>query len=208
MIQIGKKHCANKQNHNCDLIVLTGGPGAGKTAVLEILHRQLCESVAILPEAASIIFGGSFWRLSSGSAKMAAQKAIFFVQREMENLVIAEKSWLIGLCDRGTLDGLAYWPQKEQSYWQTFATTREREYAKYKAVFHLRTPSLEQGYNYQNPVRNESVEEAQNIDMRIAQVWKEHPNYFVIDSADSFVEKANSACKKIIDFIPPCCRHK
>ena len=208
MIQSGKKNCTNNNDDNCNLIVLTGGPGAGKTAVLEILNRQLCESVAILPEAASIIFSGGFWRLSSTSAQIAAQKAIFFVQREMENLVMAEESWTMGLCDRGTLDGLAYWPEEEDSYWETFSTTRDKEYAKYKAVFHLRTPSLEQGYNHQNPVRNESVEEAKKIDKRIEEVWREHPNYFIINSADSFVEKANTACKKIIDFIPESCRHK
>ena len=37
-------------------IALTGGPGAGKTAVLELARRLLCEHVHILPEAPGIVF--------------------------------------------------------------------------------------------------------------------------------------------------------
>ena len=40
------------------LVVVTGGPGAGKTAVLELLRHRVCEHVVILPEAAGIVFGG------------------------------------------------------------------------------------------------------------------------------------------------------
>jgi uncharacterized protein (DUF2249 family) len=43
-------------------IVLTGGPGAGKTAVLELFRAAVCEHVNVLPEAAGIVFGGGFPR--------------------------------------------------------------------------------------------------------------------------------------------------
>ena len=68
------------------MIVLTGGPGAGKTAVLEMLRKEVCPHVAILPEAAGILFGGGFWRLPTDSARAAAQRAIFRVQRELETI--------------------------------------------------------------------------------------------------------------------------
>ena len=58
-----------KISHDTGFVVLTGGPGAGKTAVLEFIRKVLCQHVAILPEAASILFGGGFWRLDSKSAK-------------------------------------------------------------------------------------------------------------------------------------------
>ena len=54
--------------------------------------KVLCDHVVVLPEAATIVFGGGFWRLESASAKMAAQRAIFHVQREMEYLVVGEKA--------------------------------------------------------------------------------------------------------------------
>ena len=39
--------------HEPRLLVLTGGPGAGKSAVLESVRRYVCVHVQILPEAAS-----------------------------------------------------------------------------------------------------------------------------------------------------------
>lgn len=192
--------------HDTSLVVLTGGPGAGKTAVLELIRKVLCEHVAILPEAASILFGGGFWRLDSTSGKMAAQRAIFRVQEEMEKLVLQEKKWSMGLCDRGTLDGLAYWPGSESEYFSTLNTSPEKELSKYKAVIQLRSPSLEKGYNHQNPVRVESPSEAARIDEKIHKIWKQHPNYFLIESTNDFIDKVQSAAKTIQEWVPNCCR--
>ncbi len=187
------------------LIVITGGPGAGKTAVLEMAKKVLCERVAILPEAASIIFGGGFWRLPSVSAKQAAQRAIFQVQIEMENLVMREHKWTAGLCDRGSLDGLAYWEDTESSFWEMSRSDIRKEYAKYFAVIHLRSPTDLLGYNQQNPLRTETALQSKAIDARIAQVWVNHPNYEVIESSENFLTKAQSAIKLISKHLPECC---
>lgn len=193
-------------SYNTQLIVLTGGPGAGKTAVLEFVRKELCEHIAILPEAASILFGGGFWRLESPSAKRAAQRAIYHVQNEMQNLVLGEKKWALGLCDRGTLDGLAYWPNSEADFHATLKTNVETEFQKYKAVIHLQSPSAEMGYNYQNPMRIESAEIATKIDRHIHEIWKSHPNYFMIESTHSFLDKVQQATNQIQTLIPDCCR--
>ena len=37
--------------HSRRRVVLTGGPGAGKTAVLELVRRTLCEHLVVVPEA-------------------------------------------------------------------------------------------------------------------------------------------------------------
>lgn len=188
------------------LIVITGGPGAGKTAVLEMAKKVLCEHVAILPEAASIIFSGGFWRLKSDSARQAAQRAIFHVQVEMENLVIGEQKWSVALCDRGTIDGVAYWAGSPQSFWKMSGSDVTREFAKYLAVIHLRSPTDLLGYNQQNPLRIESAIQAQEIDDKIAQAWAGHPNYKVIENSESFLTKAQASIKAISKFIPDCCR--
>ncbi len=201
-----KQDCPCRVAHSCQLVILTGGPGAGKTAVLEIARKVLCEHVAILPEAASILFGGGFWRLNSTSARKAAQRAIYYVQEEMESLVLNENQWATGLCDRGTLDGLAYWPTSESEFYEALNTNLEREYSKYKAVVHLRSPSLERGYNHQNPIRIESAEVAAEIDKKIHIVWKNHPNYSVIESTADFAEKLQQATKCIQAFMPECCK--
>jgi len=185
-----------------DLIVLTGGPGAGKTAVLEFARRILPDNVVVFPEAAGILFSGGFWRLDSLTAKKAAQRAIYHVQQEMQNLVTQENKWAVGLCDRGTIDGLAYWPNSDVGFFETLGTSREKEYAKYRAVIHLRTPSIAHGYNHQNPIRTESAEVAAAIDQKIHEVWKYHPAYVMIESKTDFLEKVHLAIQCIEKYIP------
>lgn len=182
------------------LIVLTGGPGGGKTAVLEMAKKSLNEKTVILPESASIIFGGGFWRLPSLSAKEAAQRAIYHVQREMESLVCQEYNWEIGLCDRGTLDGLAYWPGKEKDFWSIGQSSVEEEYSHYYAVIHMLTPDDLNGYNHTNPLRIENAVQSKLIDNKIASIWKNHPRYVEVPSQKSFVEKADMALKLIKKF--------
>ena len=202
-----EKHCnCSKMDHKTRLIVITGGPGAGKTALLEMAKKVLCEHVAILPESASIVFGGGFWRLQSTSAKLAAQSAIFHVQVEMEKLVIGEDKWAVGLCDRGTLDGLAYWPNSEGSFWEMSRSQAKQEYEKYIAVIHLRSPTDQFGYNQKNPLRVETAIQASEIDEKIAHAWAGHSNYEIIGSTENFLTKAQAAMKLISKYIPDCCQ--
>ncbi len=202
-------HCSgtNKKSFsNTNLVVITGGPGAGKTAVLEVAKKFLCARVAILPEAASIIFSGGFWRLESDNARAAAQTAIYHVQKQMEQLVHAEHRWGLGLCDRGTLDGLAYWPKDEATFWDMTQSQILKEYVKYKTVIHLKTPPIEHGYNHQNPLRLESASQAKKIDEKIAKIWSNHPHYRVIESSASFWLKTQTAIEYIIEELPECCK--
>jgi hypothetical protein len=187
------------------LIVVTGGPGAGKTAVLEIARRSVCRHVSVLPEAASIIFQGGFPRRLSESGRLASQQAIFHVQRALEASFLGEGQWTVGLCDRGTIDGLAYWPGTEEQFWKMAGTTRAEEYARYAAVIHLRTPSSVDGYNHENPMRIETNVEAQQIDLRLEQAWVGHPNRLFIDRHESFFVKATLALELIKSQLPRCC---
>lgn len=192
----------------CRLIVLTGGPGAGKTAILEIIRRSLCSGVAILPEAASILFGGGFWRRSSVAGRKAAQRAIFHVQREQERMILEEGEVPFALCDRGTLDGLAYWPDDEASFWRDLETGREAELARYDAVIHLRTPTAENGYNHQNPLRTEDADRAHEIDERILRIWEGHPNRRIVESTEDFLIKARVTLELIQGLFPACCKER
>ena len=50
--------CACAEPHEARRIALTGGPGAGKTAVLELMRKTLCKHVKVLPESAGIVRRG------------------------------------------------------------------------------------------------------------------------------------------------------
>lgn len=200
--------CEQTGSASAPLIVLTGGPGAGKTAVLELARKHLCDNVAVLPEAASIVFGGGFWRRDSVIGKKAAQRAIYYVQREAERLAIEEAASVAILCDRGSVDGLAYWPESAESYWKELGTTRECELARYSAVIHLHTPDNTAGYNLSNPVRIESASQAAEIDQKIMLAWEGHPRRFFIANNENFLEKARQAIEMIRVLLPDCGRGK
>lgn len=184
-------------------IVITGGPGAGKTAVLELASQVLCQHVAILPEAASIVFGGGFPRNTSGEGGRAAQRAIFHVQRELEALADATPPAIV-LCDRGTVDGSVYWSGAGDLF-ADVGTTLEAELARYDLVIHLRSPGRTRGYNHVNPLRIESAETAREIDARILDVWSTHPRRVIVDAHRKFIDKAEHVLEAIRAELPPCC---
>ena len=205
-LQVGSRICrCGRGQHATSLVVLTGGPGAGKTAVLEMARHCFCAHVGILPEAAGIVFGGGFPRHTTGPGLRAAQRAIFHVQREVETLVTEESQVAVGLCDRGTIDGIAYWPDQPEPYWQQFGTTLDEEIARYAAVIHLQTPAAEHGYNHDNALRVESAKEARSIDERIMAAWSAHPRRFVVPSSVDFSDKAMRALAIVRDELPECC---
>ncbi|MGE3958135.1 MAG: ATP-binding protein [Vicinamibacterales bacterium] len=199
------KPCDCVERHARRRVVLTGGPGAGKTAVLELIRLFFCEHVRTLPESAGIIFGGRFPRNHRDLVQQAAQRAIYHVQRELESTADADNAAVV-LCDRGTIDGSAYW-RGDGDLFTSVGTTREVELARYDTVIHLRTPTSAHAYNRDNPLRTESLEEAAVIDARILTQWSGHPRRFIVAATEDFLSKASHVLKLLRDEVPPCCRH-
>jgi predicted ATPase len=185
-------------------VVVTGGPGAGKTALLELARRISCEHVAVLPESASIVFGGGFPRLRDDPARSCSQRAIFHVQSELEALARGRKNTALVLCDRGTVDGLAYWPAGPGDYWAQLGTSHEKELARYDGVLHLEVPPAQHGYAT-TAMRIESPDEAASIDDRIAEAWAAHPQVERVASNANFVTKMDEATQALRRLAPACC---
>ncbi|HZT75918.1 MAG TPA: ATP-binding protein [Vicinamibacterales bacterium] len=199
------RSCPCHEPHPRAHIVLTGGPGAGKTAVLELVRHHFCHHVHVLPESAGIVFGGGFPRTPHAAGQRAAQRAIFYVQRELENAADAENAAIL-ICDRGTVDGAAYWPGPD-TLWSGVGTTIEDQFARYQAVIHLRTPPPDEGYNHSNPLRIESARQAARIDARLLEAWRGHPRRFIVEPEADFLAKARRVIDILRGELPDCCRH-
>ncbi len=197
--------CECSDVHERRRVVLTGGPGAGKTALLELIRQSFCSHVKVLPEAAGVVFGGGFPREDDPACRRAAQRAIFHVQRELEAAGDSHHPAIV-LCDRGTVDGLAYWPGSAEEFWTSMGTTLDTELRRYDVVIHLRTPAQEDGYNHQNPLRTESASLAAEIDARIARAWDAHPKRLFVESSSDFLDKAAYALEILRGEMPECCK--
>ena len=170
-------------------IVLTGGPGGGKTTAADLFRRELGSRVVIVPEAATILFSGGFPRSSEPGASRAVQTAIYQVQRNLEDVQSELYPERILLCDRGTVDGAVYWPP-DGDYFAAMGTTLDEELARYDAVVFFETAarggqSIEGG----NPVRIESDAEAVAIDHALRELWSKHPRFSLVPNASSFFQK-------------------
>jgi predicted ATPase len=188
---------------SCHRIVLTGGPGGGKTTAADLMRREVGNRIVIVPEAATMLFSGGFPRHQEFHAKRSAQNAIYHVQRNLEDVHSALYPDRILLCDRGTLDSSVYWPQDGNGdFFQSLGTTVDLELARYDAVIFFETAavgdlSIEGG----NPTRTESIAEAVEIDRRLQQVWSQHANYNFIRHENSFLKKLQVAIEKLTSFL-------
>ncbi|MDD9934002.1 MAG: ATP-binding protein [Myxococcales bacterium] len=184
-------------------VVFTGGPAAGKTAVLDVLRRHLAGGVAVLPEAATILFTGGFPRPKDVAGRRHVQQAIFQVQRSIEGIYGIEHPDVPHICDRGGLDGAAYWPGGLSRFLGAMGTTLDSEYRRYDAVIFMETSAYdEHAYPAENPYRTETPAQARKIDRTLREIWEGHPQFFLVGREVKFYEKVAScmlALSQVLD---------
>ncbi|HET9956782.1 MAG TPA: AAA family ATPase [Polyangiaceae bacterium] len=179
----------HRTNGRCR-IVLTGGPGGGKTTAADLFRREIGEGVVVVPEAATLLFAGGFPRSSEFHAQRSVQRAIYHVQKNLEDVQSALYPERILLCDRGTIDGAAYWPEAPTGFFDAVGSTLEAELARYDAVIFFESAavggiSVEGG----NPTRIESIEQALALDRRLRDIWAQHPRFVIVPHNPSFMKK-------------------
>jgi predicted ATPase len=183
-------------------IVLTGGPGGGKTTAADLFRREIGDRVVIVPEAATLLFQGGFPRSREPQTSKFAQTAIFNVQHQLEEVQAALFPGRTLLCDRGTVDGAAYWPGAPDDYFAAVGTTLHAELARYDAVIFFETAALG-GVSIEggNPIRNETIAEAVILDGKLRALWSQHPRFILIPHNPSFFNKIGvglAALQKIV----------
>lgn len=183
-------------------VVLTGGPGGGKTTAADLYRREMGDEVILVPEAATLIYKGGFPRSGDMTVKKAAQRAIYHVQINLEDAHASNPKSRILLCDRGTLDGVVYWPENPNQFFEQLNTSMEKELSRYDAVIFFETAavgglSIEGG----NPARIESLQEALTLDRRMKEIWSKHPNFVFIPNDLSFIKKVNNGLTELAKIV-------
>lgn len=177
-------------------IAITGGPSGGKTTLIEALKKEFGQKVKIVPEAASILYKGGFPRVKSYDGYFHAQKAIYATQKELEELACKTNPDELIVCDRGSLDSLAYWPDTEEHFYKNLNTNRAHELARYNWIIHLDT-ATEPDYDTTNVIRTENFHEALLLNEKVKQSWHGHPKRIIITSESDFFTKMKKATQVI-----------
>lgn len=193
---------SNIRKQKIHKIALTGGPGGGKSTAAELFKREYKDLISLVPEVATLLFKGGYPRVDSPLVVESIQSSIFHVQLNLENTYATLFPHHTLLCDRGTVDGGAYWPMGPDDFFRNMGTTLEAELAKYDAVIFFETAAaggltIELG----NPMRNEDQRKAIELDLRLKDLWSKHPNFVYIQNETSFLQKILAGIKAMDEII-------
>ena len=193
-------------------IVITGGPCAGKSTAMSWIRnafRQRGYTVLFVPETATELITGGVAPWTCGS-NVEYQMCQVELQLTKERLfaqaarTMPEEKILI-VCDRGVMDNKAYMSDEDFKAVQKALHGEAVQWRdSYDAVFHLVTAAngAEKFYSSaNNAARYESVQEAIELDDRLAAAWTGHRYLRVIDNSTGFEEKMRRLETEIAVFL-------
>ena len=177
-------------------IVLTGGPGAGKTVISRRLATEHSRRFILVPEAATQVYDAlqTRWDRLDLEGRHDVQRRIYRLQVEQEDRLAAEHPDKILLLDRGTIDGAAYWPGGPDDYWRDVGTTLDAELARYEKVIWMQTCAAVGAYDgdASNSCRFEDAEGAVESGELLARLWSGHPKLVRVDAFARLDDKVDA----------------
>ncbi len=183
-------------------IALSGGPGGGKSTAAELFKLEYKDFISLVPEVATLLFRGGYPRVDSPHVVENIQQSIFHVQNNIEDTYAKLFPHHTLLCDRGTVDGGAYWPMGAEDFYKTMGTTLKKELERYDTVIFFETAAAGGlAIDLGNPVRNEDQRKAIELDMKLKDLWSQHPNFVYVKNEPSFLQKILGGIKAIDELV-------
>lgn len=181
-------------------IVVTGGPGSGKSTIMDELRKR--DDLRCVPEVATIVIS----QLNIKPKKQLNIKFQKFVHRtqrlfeatSIQYAILERKKGI--LFDRGTVDGAAYLEGGVKEFEDTVKTKLEHEYSQYDLIICLDVPPADvyEAKKNNNPARSEDYPTACVLGNRIKEVWRNHSNFVFIPNDGGWDEKVRKV-KEAID---------
>ena len=183
-------------------IVLTGGPGAGKTVVAQAIVERHPDRFVLVPEAATQMYAilQTRWDRLDLEGRRDVQRRIYRLQREQEDRIFQANPQKILLLDRGTIDGAAYWPEGPEEYWKDLQSTVALELDRYDAIIWLQTAAVLGLYDgdASNTCRFEDPATAIASGVLLTKLWGCDPNIKKVDAFANLQDKIEAVERLLV----------
>ena len=187
-------------------IVITGGPGSGKTVITHRLADENPDRFIAVPEAATQVYDllNTRWDKLDLPGRHDAQRRMYALQLDQESRVAATHADRVLLLDRGTIDGAAYWPEGAEPFWLDRNTTHAAELMRYDAVILLETSAAIGLYDgdASNFCRFEDAAAAVKSSAFLKQLWSGHPHVVHVESYPDLADKI-AAVRRALQQLAP-----
>lgn len=187
-------------------IVLSGGPGGGKSKALRYLKESLSDegfTVYTIEESATSVLESGFSR-SCTALEFQHKIALLQLMRENElDKVVADDEKSVIICDRGLMDCRVYLDDEDYEKIKSILCMTDVELRdRYDAVFHLNSTSTDEHLKYKTgDIRTENREEARSINERSLRAWCGNPHYRFIPTKETFDEKYELLLREVKAFL-------
>lgn len=188
-------------------VVLTGGPGSGKTSVLTSIVKHFQSSdykVLVVPETATELINGGVKCFGDNAISLIDfQEIVLRLQLEKEALYEKAAECLgdnvLIIYDRGTVDNCAY--MSDEEFKEVLnrlgnITNKQELLDRYDLVINL--VSRKDFYTTENnQARSEGVEEALALGVTTLNTWTGHKNLKIVLPKDELQEKINEVLNHV-----------
>src|SRR3982751_2722914 len=158
-------------------VVLTGGPGAGKTVISRRIAADHPDRFVLVPEAATQVYDAlqTRWDKLDLEGRRDVQRKIYRLQVDQEDRTAAANPKKVLLLDRGTIDGAAYWPEGPEDYWRDVGSSPQAALKRYDAVVLLESSAALGLYDgdTSNPRRFEDAAGAITAGQLLSRLWSD-----------------------------------
>lgn len=183
-------------------IVLSGGPGSGKTVISRHLVEARADRFVLVPEAATQVYTAlqTRWDQLDLPGRRDVQRRIYHLQREQEDRLAQAHPGKLLLLDRGTIDGAAYWPEGPDDYWRNLGTDQAQELARYDTVIWMESCAALGLYDgdESNFCRFEDAPGAIASGKVLLNLWSGHPNLKHVGAFTSLDDKIAAVTELIL----------
>lgn len=200
-------------------VLLTGGPGAGKSSALATLRDRISKrgfQVIVVPETATALLDscGGYDPSWHGTPKHVRMQEMFlkFQVANEETLsrfaeLRPERPHLL-LLDRGCLDGKLFCTEQEWAQvLEGAGVSEDALLERYDLVVHMTTVAarFEGLYDYgpgsSNPARYHTPEQARHADEMVQAIYAKHPHVRVVPNFAEFSDKIETVVRCVTEAV-------